>query len=227
VCLAQIGEFSFVLAAAGRGLIGEEVFGLVVSVTIVSMFVTPTLVAYAVPIAERIVGVFVGMRLIKPDRSINDAIDESISGHAVIVGFGPAGRGVGKVLRKADIMGVVLDLNPGNVRHADEFNFVGQVGDGTQPDVLEHAGVARARLVVVAVPDPSAARAAVSAARALNESVTILARARYHRHIEDLTRAGADIVVDEERVVGTELSFCLQSNLEPGELGKSVMETQF
>lgn len=227
ICLAQIGEFSFVLATAGRGLIGEEVFGLVVSVSIATMFVTPTLVAYAGPISDRVVGVLVKMRVLKADPLTGERASEELSGHAVIVGFGPAGQGVGKVLKRAEIAGMVLDLNPSNVSNADRFGFVGQVGDGTQAEVLEHAGVARARIVVVAVPDPSAARAVVAAARSLNTDALIVARARYNRHIGEVRRAGADVVVDEEEIVGAELSFMLQSLLEPEEIGKSAVETMF
>lgn len=227
ICLAQIGEFSFVLATAGRGLIGEEVFGLVVSVSIASMFVTPTLVAYAAPIGDRVVSSLVRMRVLRVDPLTGERASEELSGHAVIVGFGPAGQGVGKVLKRAEIAAMVLDLNPVNVGNADRFGFVGQVGDGTQAEVLEHAGVARARIVVVAVPDPSAARAVVAAARSLNTDALIVARARYNRHIGEVRRAGADVVVDEEEIVGGELSFMLQSLLEPDEIGKSTIETMF
>ncbi|MEQ9208003.1 MAG: cation:proton antiporter [Phycisphaerales bacterium] len=227
LCLAQIGEFSFVLATTGRTVIGDEVFGLVVSVSIASMFVTPTLVANAGTIGDRVVSMLVRLKILKADPLLGERASDELSGHAMIVGFGPAGQGVGTVLKRAGIAAVVLDLNPVNVGNADRFGFVGQVGDATQPEVLEHAGAARARIVVVAVPDPSAAGAVVSAVRSLNTEALIVARARYHRHIGEVRRAGADVVVDEEEIVGTELSFMLQSLLKPEELGKSAMETQF
>tara|TARA_R110000737_G_scaffold251825_2_gene261226 strand:+ start:20888 stop:22603 length:1716 start_codon:yes stop_codon:yes gene_type:complete len=227
LCLAQIGEFSFVLATTGRTVIGDEVFGLVVSVSIASMFVTPTLVANAGTIGDRVVSMLVRLKILKADPLLGERASDELSGHAVIVGFGPAGQGVGKVLKRAGIAAVVLDLNPVNVGNADRFGFVGQVGDATQAEVLEHAGAARARIVVVAVPDPSAAGAVVSAVRSLNTDALIVARARYHRHIGEVRRAGADVVVDEEEIVGAELSFMLQSLLEPEELGKSALETQF
>tara|TARA_R110000868_G_scaffold119469_2_gene316928 strand:- start:249854 stop:251569 length:1716 start_codon:yes stop_codon:yes gene_type:complete len=227
LCLAQIGEFSFVLATTGRTVIGDEVFGLVVSVSIASMFVTPTLVANAGTIGDRVVSMLVRLKILKADPLLGERASDELSGHAVIVGFGPAGQGVGKVLKRAGIAAVVLDLNPVNVGNADRFGFVGQVGDATQAEVLEHAGAARARIVVVAVPDPSAAGAVVSAVRSLNTDALIVARARYHRHIGEVRRAGADVVVDEEEIVGAELSFMLQSLLEPEELGMSALETQF
>ncbi|MGJ8637099.1 MAG: cation:proton antiporter [Phycisphaerales bacterium] len=227
LCLAQIGEFSFVIATAGRTLIGDEVFGLVVSVSIASMFVTPTLVANAGTIGDRVVSMLVRLKILKADPLLGERASEELSGHAVIVGFGPAGQGVGKVLKRAGIAAVVLDLNPVNVGNADRFGFVGQVGDATQAEVLEHAGTSRARIVVVAVPDPSAAGAVVSAVRSLNTDALIVARARYHRHIGEVRRAGADVVVDEEEIVGAELSFMLQTLLEPEEIGKSAIETQF
>ena len=98
IALAQVGEFSFVLAAEARrgGLITEHVFSLAVSVTILSMFLAPYMVTYARPAARRIVATFSRARTALP--SADDGPAPEREGRVFIVGFGPAGRKVARAL---------------------------------------------------------------------------------------------------------------------------------
>ena len=100
----------------------------------------------------------------------------------------------------------VIDLNPASVRMAQRLGLNGHIGDAATAEVLEHAGVGHVSAVVVTVPDPAAARGIVELVRSLAPDVHIIARARYHRYFSDLQAAGADDVVDEERIVGAILA---------------------
>lgn len=207
IVLAQVGEFSFVLAAAGRGvLFDEELFRLLVSVTIMTMFLTPYLVSGGPRVAQFVVDRLRQVRLIRsvaPVRS-SEAMDHGRD--VVLIGFGPAGQAVGEGLKGiCDRVGVI-DLNPAIESRAKAYGFRGYVGDATHSDVLEHAGIMGAKVVVIALPDPSGASSVVKIVRVVAPDAYVIARARYNRHIAELESSGAHEVVDEEAIVGGQLA---------------------
>ncbi len=203
ICLAQMGEFSFVLIAVGRGtVINEELFALLISATIVTLFLTPYMVAGGPRISIVLIEWLSKMKLLK-SQTVNAAEDVSLSkGHLVIVGFGPAGQMVGRTVKDLTKDVAVVDLSPGMIHQAKLLGFDGHLGDASQPDVLEHVGILRATVAIVAIPDPAGARAVVGLIRSMAPDVYIIARARYHRYIVDLEASGAHEVIDEEQLVG-------------------------
>ncbi len=195
VGLAQIGEFSFVLAEVARdGLFGERSFHLVVSATIASLFLTPSLVATAPGLARRIA---VRGGVARPQPPAPPA-----GTRALVVGLGPAGQAVTATLAGDDHEVHVLDLNPAAAELARRLGAHPHLGDARQAEVLAHLEVASFAVAVVTVPDPRQAVEVVSLIRALAPGARVVARARYHLHREDLARAGAEVVVDEEHEVG-------------------------
>jgi len=210
VCLAQVGEFSFVLAGLARGgsVISDQTFLLFVSGTIITLVMTPYLVAAAPALgsaAQRIFG-----RTVTPMPSEEAAPTGGPSPPAVlIIGFGPAGRIAAEALRGAPVRVRVLDLNPRIAAAARECGCLGHVGDATHPDVLSHAQVAAADVVAVTLPDPAAARRVIRQVRAEAPEAYLIARARYHVSAEELRQAGADVVVDEEEEVGRRIGDAL------------------
>jgi CPA2 family monovalent cation:H+ antiporter-2 len=123
----------------------------------------------------------------------------------VVIGFGPAGRAVVSGLQAKSIPYLVLEMNPNTVTEC-RTQFPIELGDATQPEVLQHAGIGASIAVVVTVPDPTACRLVVAAAQRLAPGVPILARARYHHYVDDLRRVGADHIIDEEETVGLHLA---------------------
>lgn len=225
--LAQVGEFSFVLAtmAAGVGVFSEDTFALLVSVTIGSLFVTPYLIGGALP-----VGGWVERRLrgknrngtepLRRPRSAQGNADEAqeaeeeptnaehtpLRGHVVIIGFGPAGRAVAEGLARGGTPVMIIDLNPRTVLAARNEGLHALAGDAASAEVIEHAHAPMAKAVVVTVPDHRAAVATIERVRAECPNVPIIARARYHVHAGALRMAGAHVAVDEEDTVGRRLS---------------------
>ncbi len=195
VCLAQIGEFSFVLAEVARdGLFGERSFHLVVSATILSLFLTPSLMAAAPGLSRRIAarrGALDPAPPAEPDAT-----------RALVIGLGPAGQAVTGALAGAGHEVHVLDLNPAAAELARRLGARPHLGDARQAEVLSHLEIAAFEVAVITVPDPRQAQEVVSLARALAPGLRIVARARYHLHRDSLARAGAEVVVDEEHEVG-------------------------
>ena len=203
ISLGQVGEFAFVLAAAGRdsGMVGPDLFAGVVSVTLLSMFLAPYMVGYADPLAEKLVA-----RLFKRPQSTSLKRDPSGCKKALIIGFGPAGRKVAAILKEMGVTPEIIELNPSALESEDRQGLVIHLGDATKTDVLEHAGIHEAVVVVVTVPDSRSAAGTIRTIRALSPNVKIIARGRYHRHLSLLEAAGASLVVNEEQMVGVRLA---------------------
>jgi CPA2 family monovalent cation:H+ antiporter-2 len=206
ITLAQIGEFSFVLATEARngGLIDEQVFSLAVSVTILSMFLAPYMVTYARPLARGLIGFFA-----PSVRSRDAAAGEPPSDrHAgiFIVGFGPSGRKVARALMDHGLTPEVIELNPASVKAARGMGLTVHLGDASSAEVLSHAGVTGSCVIVVTVPDPRSAKRILQNVHALSPASGVIVRSRYNISTMDLWELGAAFVVDEENVVGQEIA---------------------
>jgi monovalent cation:H+ antiporter-2, CPA2 family len=204
--LAQIGEFSFVLAAEAKrgGLIDSHVFSLAVSVTILSMFLAPYMVAYARPAARAIIALVpLALR-----RRLPHAEPLGPAGEAgiFIVGFGPSGRKVAEALMENGIKPEVIELNPVSIKAAEEMGLAAHLGDASSPEMLSHAGIQGSCVVVVTIPDPRSAKRVVRTIKVLSPDSSVIVRSRYHIATRDLWEAGAAFAVDEEKVMGRELA---------------------
>jgi len=190
--LAQTGEFSFVLAAvaASAGLLDEELQQVFIAGSVLSLLATPFLVRAAPVVAAQLTRSAPFMH--RPAEEVR------LSDHAVLIGFGLAGRNVARVLRSLEIPYVAIEANAAAVREARAQGEEVIYGDATRPVLLQRVGIARAKLIAVAITDPTATRQVVNLARSLNPTATILARTRYVLDVDRLQVAGANVVVAEE-----------------------------
>ena len=197
--LAQIGEFSFVLSAAGMtaGLLDERLDQLFLAVAVGTMALTPALI----DIAPR-AGAWLERRT--PDRwrpSQTGApmqANTPIGDHVIIVGFGFNGRNLARILRDVGIAYRVIDSNASIARQERRSGEPVLYGDASSAEILHHAGVERARVLVVAISDIAATRATVATVRRLNPNVHVIVRTRYMREIGSLVKLGSVEVVPEE-----------------------------
>lgn len=203
LCIAQVGEFSFVLADATKGdLIDEQTFKLMTSATIVTLFLTPFLVG----IAPRAAGFVeaVRRRAGRVPRELPETTGSTTGpGRVLIIGFGPAGQSVAEALyaqHKKQLS--VLELNPRTAAAAQRLGLQVHLGDAAQRDVLEEAGVKQAEAIAITIPDPDAARMVVQLCRDLAPQVPMVVRSRYHMRRWEIELAGAREVIDEEVTVG-------------------------
>ncbi|RJP26174.1 MAG: sodium:proton exchanger [Candidatus Abyssobacteria bacterium SURF_5] len=203
--LAQVGEFSFLLAqvAQNRGVLDENFFRLFVTATVATLFLTPYMVASAPRVGE-----WVDQRIRRKKVRAREPIapEGGLFNHIIVIGYGPAGRHVVETLRATDFHVLVIEMNPRTVAAMRRDKIDAHVGDASQAEVLEHAQVSTAQAVVVTVPDHRIALQVIRQARALSPKALVFARARYHIFAGDLVSAGAHVVVDEEQEVGNSLS---------------------
>ena len=202
--LAQVGEFSILLAAEGLrlGLFRDGDYQLFLSAAVLSMMATPFLIRYARRIAERITPSAGGLRGLA---ETDPASASPMSDHTIIVGYGVAGRYLARVLNAAGITCTVVEHDADLVRRARRDGIPAAFGDGSQPAVLEHVGAHRARVVVFAISSPAEESRGVAAARDLNSEARIVVRTRYTRSIDELMSVGATDVVVEEFEASIEL----------------------
>jgi CPA2 family monovalent cation:H+ antiporter-2 len=196
--LAQVGEFSFVLANVGAaaGLLDPREIGPFFAASILTMLVSPFALRFGPGIALQ------ASRLGTAGRGRRTGADEATPtippGHVFVLGYGVGGQLLVGVLQEAGVPVVALDLNAERVREASGRGLPVSYGDVTSVDLLHRAGLARAREVAVLLNDPDATIRAVRAARAAAPGATILARARYVADVPLLLAAGADEAVAQE-----------------------------
>ncbi len=199
--LAQVGEFSFVLAVAGieAGLISKEIYHGFLSASVLTMLLTPFIMQSSSFIATRLSSQKLLRRLERiKETSKYKEFPKRRRDHTIIIGFGLNGKNLARVLREADLPYAILELNVGTVRNMKRHGEPIYYGDGTQVEVLHRLGIAAAKVLVIAISDPSSCRDIVKTARKQNPDLYIIARTRYTAEVDDLLELGADEVIPEE-----------------------------
>jgi CPA2 family monovalent cation:H+ antiporter-2 len=208
ISLAQVGEFSFVLASVGtaQGLVSAAQSQQFLAVAVLSLIATPYLVRVA-----GWVGAHTGHPVALP--AVGSELEGHVSGpavpalpggaavssnHVVIAGYGVNGRNVARVLRELGIPYIVMELDTAIIRRARDAGERIEFGDVSRPEGLHACGVDRAAVVVLAISDPAATRFAVVQARRANPRAYIIARTRQVAEVAELMRLGADEVIPEE-----------------------------
>ena len=222
LCLAQIGEFAFVLGSIGRtsGVVTEDVYALVVSSAIASFFLS----AFLVPVAPRFGNLVAGLLGSKQSISDESTADQEPP-DVVIIGFGPAGQIAARPLVDKGVRVVVVDLNREGVRKAEQLGFQGHVGDATQSEVLEHARLRECKAVVITVPHHRSAMTILAHVRKDAPLAHVVVRSRYELHTNDYVAAGAHAVAGDEEQVGESLANHLLSWLDTADTPKDEQQT--
>jgi CPA2 family monovalent cation:H+ antiporter-2 len=198
--LAQIGEFSFILAALARDLrvIPDTALDVVVAVSIISIFINP-IASKAIPPIERWL-----MRSRSARREAEGEPDERGTSsslepqdRAVVIGYGPTGRTVARLLRENGISPTVVELNMETVRALRQEGVSSVYGDARDPRTLVAAGLRHAATLIISGADGGAPET-IRSARELNPGVHIFARGAYLRDVPTLRTAGADRVFSGE-----------------------------
>lgn len=198
--LAQVGEFSFILAKAGlpHGLLSEMDYQRFLAASILSMIATPFLINVAPRIGYALQSMFARGSLLEPSVTGFDPQEPDLRGHVVIVGYGLNGRNLAKVLRRTSVPYLVMELNAEAVREARAQGERIIYGDATRKEVLHHIRLDYARILVVAISDPIASRHTIWLAREMNPDIHIIVRTRYMSEMSDLRELGANEVIPEE-----------------------------
>ncbi|HTI02769.1 MAG TPA: YbaL family putative K(+) efflux transporter [Acidisoma sp.] len=214
--LAQIGEFSFILAALALGLhlFANNVRDLVLGASILSIIVNPLLFRLMKqfrPWIDRKDGV-----LPLPSDAAEPALAlprTDLADHAILVGYGRVGQRVAEGLRQSGWPLLVIETGEGTARALEQEGGVTIItGNAADPAVMEAANLAAARLVIVAIPNVFEAGQIVAQAKAANPTAIIIARAHFDQEVTHLAKLGAGIVVmGEEEIARTMLSYARET----------------
>jgi CPA2 family monovalent cation:H+ antiporter-2 len=207
IALSQIGEFSFILATLGRELrvLTTEATNAIVAASIVSIVLNPIAYRTIAPI-ERLVAVRPRLRAMlsrapaAPADLNTSRVDPTIDPRhrAVVIGYGPTGRTVVRLLRENDIAPTVIELNMDAVRALRHEGIDAIYGDATRPDTLVAANIAKAGALILGSAGMANSPEVIRTARELNPDVRVLARAPYLRDVAPLKDAGATSVYSGE-----------------------------
>ncbi|PRX35115.1 monovalent cation:H+ antiporter-2, CPA2 family [Meinhardsimonia xiamenensis] len=188
--LAQAGEFGFVLIAfaAQLGILGQRMAQETLLVIALTMLSAPLMFLAMDWLARR-----------QKDHAPREAPDENIDseGEIIIVGIGRFGQVVNRMIEAAGMKATVLDNDLQKIQLMRRFGFKAYFGDPTRPEILQAAGLDKAKVLVIALDNPEAAVKIVRLARRARPDLFIIARARDRAHVFALHRAGADKIVRE------------------------------
>ncbi|MBA2369443.1 MAG: cation:proton antiporter [Candidatus Protochlamydia sp.] len=200
VALSQIGEFSFVLATTGMPykLLGGEEYQLFLSVSLITLALSPILINLAPQISNLICRLpFPGKLLTGFKKQASD-IEKNLTNHVIIIGFGISGKNLARSSKLAGIPYSILEMNPDTVKEQRKLGEPIYFGDATHQSVLEHLHIQEAKAVAILVNDPIAARRIVKIARECNPSVYLIVRTRYMQEMSLMTMLGADEAIPDE-----------------------------
>ena len=214
VALAQIGEFSFLVAngAIGLGILSDEAQSLLVACSLISISANPLLFRTIDPLEKWLRGKERIWRLIS-QRSMNQGAELNMEmqsrlaqaltpngdkPRAVVVGYGPVGQTACRILKDFQINPAVIDMNLETVRSLAAEGQLAIYGDASRRDILEAAGIRKSNYLLITIPDILTRTLVVLTAKEINPEVRVFVRARYVRERAWLEEVGATGISTEE-----------------------------
>ena len=229
IALAQVGEFSFLLAteAIELKLMSEEGRSLLVATAIISITLNPLIFRLIEPTerwlrSKPALWKKLGSRAEAGGLRLNEAMAERVATsdgadvattRAVIVGYGPVGQTAARILRGFGVETVVVDLNIDTIRELANNGELGVYGDSTRHDILEAAGIKEAKYLLVTVPDVLVRTLVIITAKEINSELKVFARARYLKERAWLEEVGATQICIEEAETAVGLAKLLLSEV--------------
>jgi CPA2 family monovalent cation:H+ antiporter-2 len=209
VALAQIGEFSFIVATLGNslGVLPAAATQVLVAAAITSITMNPLLYRSVDSIARRltreeVVTAFVHDEEPPPSRF-----------QAIVIGYGPIGRTVGRLLRENEIEPTIIELNIDTVKQLRQQGVQAIYGDASQANTLVTAGVSGARGIIISVAGMPGVEETIRLARELNPNIQTLVRTTNLREASALRAVGADVVFSGEGEVALAFTEAILENL--------------
>jgi len=221
LCLAQVGEFSFVLATVGNkaGLITGSLYNLFFAAAVISMIASPSIISWLSPIIRRI----------RQPETLNAKQSQQsthlpLTNHTVVCGFGRVGKNVALAIREAGVAVAVVELDGAAIEDLKQRYIPFVYGDAGSRLVLSECNIIAATTLVVTLPDPLAAMNIIKMAREVNPNLRILARAHRPADRAAFKQAGAAQIVQPEFEASLELTkqALLGQSAEQGQLAKAL-----
>jgi K+:H+ antiporter len=204
IALAQIGEFSLILATVGDQLkiLPAGASNLIIATAMISLALNPILYRWtrrldrALARSPRVWRIF--NRSGKLQGIVGDVEKTDPVNRTVIVGYGPIGQMVGRLLREEGVQPVLVEMNVDTARRLRNEGYAVVYGDATRPEVLEAAGIRTARALVISGPTAEQRAEIIRLARKMNPNIRVLVHSSYLRDVPIMRDAGADGVFSGE-----------------------------
>ncbi|MFZ4441792.1 MAG: cation:proton antiporter [Planktothrix agardhii] len=207
--LAQIGEFSFVLASAGQGLglVSRRVYLLIVGTTALTLMITPFILQFAPKLLDWIEEKWDLSNLLENSQKItNISEDLPQQNHIIVCGYGRVGRNLVQLLQSHNYAVIVIDQSEKTVQELRNNQIPYLYGNAASLHVLEAAGVDRAASMAIALPDPMSTRLCLKRSLEFSPNLDVIVIADRDKDIELLYQLGAKEVVQPEFEASLELS---------------------
>jgi len=205
IVLSQIGEFSFILATMGRDLniLPENASNILISAAIISITINPILYRGVGKLECWVNDCSPGLsRKIQNRCSMIDSsplkTESSEKTRAIVIGYGPVGQTVTRLLKENNIDPTIIELNVETVQYLLKEGCRAFYGDASRIDTLREAGVNKAEVLIISAANIPGSNEIVKQARRLNPDIRIIARTVYVSDISSLRNAGADVVFSDE-----------------------------
>jgi CPA2 family monovalent cation:H+ antiporter-2 len=201
--LFQVGEFAFILSKVGieYNLLSAETNQYFLSVSIVSMILTPFVIIFSENIAGRFMGISKKLGLenvLVTNNNIKRITEESLENHLVIIGYGINGSNLAKAASASNIPFIVIEMNAATVKQEKAKGLPIIFGDATQTHILETVHLSSARAAVVAISGNFATQTIVKNIRSYSDSLYLVVRTKYVVESPELLALGADEVIPQE-----------------------------
>lgn len=206
MAIAQIGEFSFVLARLGvqHDLLDANLYQGFLAVAVTTMMATPLLISLAPAFARHMPEGLDG-RLGRERGHLPSPQLAAMQDHTIIVGFGLNGRYLARVLKDSSIPYCILELNPQTVRDAQATGEPICFGDATRLEILRQVNLDTARILVITTDEIAVGRRLVAIARQHRRDLYLIVRTKFAAYVEELYELGANQVIAEEFEAATEI----------------------
>ncbi|MFW6115046.1 MAG: cation:proton antiporter [Thermodesulfobacteriota bacterium] len=238
LALAQIGEFSFLVAneAVSLGLLSAGGQSLLISCALLSIAANPPLFRSITHLEQwlrrkerlwRIISYRSTYKPVMIQKEKEEPGQEPLTKYrAVIVGYGPVGRTASRILRNFDIPLLIIDLNLDTVQQLRESGQAAIYGDAGQREILKAAGVERANYLLVTIPDILVRTTVIVTARELNPEIHVFTRARYLKERAWLEEMGAaNICIEEsETAIGCAMQLLREVGADSNQVQKEIQE---
>lgn len=228
--LAQIGEFSFILAALGKnlGLINENVCDLILGGAIISILVNPLIFILAEKIKHRLDKTTNSeVTEIAEKKDIDEPIKSDKSDHLVLIGYGDVGQRVANALQNQNKQVIIIEDAIRLAEKARSNMFETFIGNGVDKEVLDSANIEAARELILAMHNTFEAGQIITNAQSLNKNLFIIAHALSDAEAQYLKDLGANIVVtDAEEIANGIITHLLKDGVDDSSMVTNVSDDE-
>lgn len=205
--LSQIGEFSFILGQGGlsQGMLDTGQYSLILATSLISITLNPFMYRLLPGMEKFLQGIPAFHKKFEIEAPAYEPDEEQLKDHVVIVGYGRVGKHLVDVLQLLSVPHLVIESDMERIELLNERKVLTLFGDASNSEVINHAHLERARVLVITVPDATATAMVVTRARDIAPELSIVARSTSTEGVRILADLGANFVVQPELEGGLEM----------------------